>query len=67
MTNLELAKVIRQDLFADRKTIKEAFDYAFEVFGRLRDHDRIAAVTALMVVSNTIAKEILKNEENKNV
>ena len=65
MTNLELAKVIRQDLFADRETIGEAYKYAFELINSIRDSDRIAAITALMVVSNTIAKEILENEKVK--
>ena len=63
MTNLELAKVIRQDMFADRKTIGEAYKYAFELINSIRDSDRIAAITALMVVSNTIAKEIIANEK----
>ena len=28
--NLELAKAIRHNLFADRATVKEAWDYAFK-------------------------------------
>lgn len=65
MTNVELAKVIKQDMFADRKTIGDAYKYAFELIESIRASDRIAAITALMVVSNTIAKEILNNEINK--
>jgi hypothetical protein len=65
MTNVELAKVIRQDLFADKNSIKEAYDYAFSLINSIRASDRTAALTALMVVANTIAKEILKNEESK--
>lgn len=65
MTNIELAKSMRHNLFADRETVKEAWDYAFEVINRLRDKDRVAAMTAMMVLLNTISKEILKNEEGK--
>lgn len=63
MTNLELAKSIRHGLFADRATVKEAWDYAFEIINSLRDSDKIAATTAMMVLMNTISKEIVKNEE----
>jgi hypothetical protein len=65
MTNVELAKSIRVPLFADRDSIKEAWDYATEVIMSLRESDRMAAMTAMMVLTNTISKEILKNEEQK--
>lgn len=64
MTNVELAKSIRHGLFADRKTVKEAWDYAFDVINSLRDHDKIAATTAMMVLLNTISNEILENEKS---
>ena len=64
--NVELAKSIRHNLFADRNTVSEAFDYAFEVINSIRESDRAAAMTALMVLMNTISKEIIKNEENSN-
>jgi hypothetical protein len=60
--NLELAKAIRHGLFADRATVKEAFDYAFDVISRLPSSEQIAATTAMYVVLNTISKEIEKNE-----
>jgi hypothetical protein len=60
MTNQELAKSIRHGLFADRETLKEAFDYAFRVINSLKDGDQIAATTAMYVVLNTLAKEIEK-------
>lgn len=63
MTNEELAKSIRHGLFADRNTVKEAWDYAFEVINRMSDSDKIAATTALMVLANTISKQILVNEQ----
>jgi len=60
--NLELAKAIRHNLFAERKTVKEAWDYAFDVMNSLRESDRVAATTALMVMLNTISKQIIENE-----
>lgn len=63
MTNEELAKSIRHGLFADRNTVKEAWDYAFEVINRMSESDKIAATTALMVLTNTISKQILVNEQ----
>jgi len=65
MSNIELAKAMRHNLFADRETVKEAWDYAFEVINSLRESDRAAAMTAMMVLMNTISKEILKNEGGK--
>ena len=35
MTNEELAKSIRHGLFAERDTVKEAWDYAFDVINRM--------------------------------
>ena len=61
--NLELAKAIRHDLFADRATVKDAFDYAFDVIDSMRGANKIAATTALYVVLNTLSKEIEKNEK----
>jgi len=60
--NLELAKAIRHKLFAERDTVKEAWDYAFDVMNGLRGTDRVAAMTALMVLLNTISKQIIENE-----
>lgn len=62
MTNAELAKAIRHGLFADRDNLKEAFDYAFSVFRTLGPNE-IAATTAMFVVLNTLAKELVKVEE----
>lgn len=63
MTNVELANAIRHNLFADRKSVKAAWDYAFEVINSINSKDRAAAMTAVMVLMNTISNEILKNEE----
>lgn len=65
MTNLEIAQSIRNGMFAERETLKEAVDYAFEVFGRLGPDGNIAATTALMVVLNTLSNEIVKNEQKQ--
>lgn len=62
MTNVELALSIRHKLFAERETLQEAFDYAFSVFRTLGPNE-IAATTAMFVVLNTLANEILKMEK----
>lgn len=62
MTNAELAKAIRHKLFAERDTLKEAYEYAFEVFRTLGKNE-LAATTAFMVVMNTLANELEKIEE----
>jgi hypothetical protein len=59
MTNEEIAKSIRHNLFAERETLKEAFEYAFSVFRTLGPNE-MAATTAFMVVMNTLANEIEK-------
>jgi hypothetical protein len=61
--NLELAKAIRHGLFAERDTVKDAFDYAFDVIDSMRGANKIAATTALYVVLNTISNEIISNEK----
>lgn len=58
----DLAISIRHKLFADRETTKEAFDYAFRVFRSLGPDGEIAATTAMMIVLNTVSKEMLKIE-----
>jgi hypothetical protein len=64
-SNVELAKAIRHGLFGERETVKEAFEYAFDVITRMPSSEQIAATTALYVILNTISKEIIKNEEDK--
>jgi len=65
MTNVELANSIRNGLFADRDSVSEAWEYAFEVLNSLPAKNRVAATTAMMVLINTIAKEIIKNERGE--
>jgi hypothetical protein len=61
--NAELAKSIQNGIFAKRETLAEAFAYANDVFSNVRRHDHIPVVTAMQVLLNTLAAEILKNEE----
>lgn len=56
---LELAKGIKSDMFASRPTIAEAAKYANNVIDSLCKNDRIYAMTAMMVVINTIANTII--------
>ena len=60
MSNTELAQSIRHKLFAERETLKEAYEYAFSVF-RTLGKDEMAATTAFMVVMNTLANELEKS------
>jgi len=61
MTNLELGKALKNGMFADRETIREAFNEALDVAART---DAPAAVTtAIMVLVNTIANQIIANEQ----
>jgi hypothetical protein len=61
MSNTELAQSIRHKLFAERDTLKEAYEYAFNIFRGLGSGE-MAATTAFMVVMNTLANEIEKLE-----
>ena len=62
MTNEELARKIRCNWFADRDSLDEAFEYAHVVM-----KNDPAAMTAMYVVLNTLAKEILKLEQKETV
>lgn len=56
MTNAELAKDLRNKMFADRDTLDEAYEYAWMI---AKASDNPAAVmTAVAVVVNTIANYI---------
>jgi hypothetical protein len=65
MTKEEFAKSISSGFFADRDTLPEAFDYAYSVFKHTENP--AAVMTALHVVLNTVAKEILKLEDKETV
>jgi hypothetical protein len=56
MTKEELAKTISNGMFADRDTLAEAFEYV-DVVAKGSDN-AMAVWTAVMVVANTIAKEV---------
>lgn len=53
LTNAELAKKIRCNLFGKRETLDEAMEYAMATM-----QDNPAAITGMMVVLNTIADKI---------
>lgn len=58
MTKSELVDKLRDPMFADRDTLREAIDYAMDLVGR-----DIHTLTALQVVINTIANKIEALEE----
>lgn len=60
-SNLQLAKNMRNSMFADRATFDLAMEYVDQI---ARGSNNPAAVwTAVMVVVNTIANEIEANEK----
>ena len=62
--NVDLNKY-RANMFADRDNVDDAMDYAYQVFNRIQDpHERIAAMTAMHVVLNTVINEVNGKEEN---
>jgi hypothetical protein len=61
MTPKELAKSVRNNIFASRDTFDEAMDYAYTV---AKGTDSPAAVmTAVMVVVNTLARYIEETDQ----
>ena len=63
MNKFDLADRLTVGIFADRDTLPEAMEYAYEAIKRL-DNPALA-MTALHVVLNTVAKEIKRLEEIK--
>lgn len=61
MTKEELVKAISNGMFADRETLGEAFEYV-EQIAKASDNS-LAVWTAVMVVANTIAKEVKALED----
>ena len=59
MSNLELAKSIRNGMFADRGVdLEEAYNYAFS----LMRNDPVV-LTGMMMVLNTLSNIIIENEK----
>ena len=59
MSNLELAKSIRNGMFADRGVdVEEAYNYAFSLM-----RNDPAVLTGMMVVLNTLSNVIIENEK----
>ena len=62
MTNLEIADAITHKMFADRPSVSEAIKDAFDMINRMANSEMVTATTAMMIVLNTVANEIRKNE-----
>lgn len=60
MTSIELARALKNQMFADRATIDEAYEYAYSI--AKASGEAPAVMTAVQVVVNTICKEIEKLE-----
>lgn len=59
MSNVELAKMIRNGMFADRGVdLNQAYSYALETM-----KGNPQAITGMMVVLNTLSNIILDNEK----
>ena len=59
MSNLELAKSIRNGMFADRGVdLEEAYNYAFSLI-----RNDPVVLTGMMVVLNTLSNIIIENEK----
>jgi len=61
MTPAELAKAVRNNMFATRDTYDEAMEYAYEV--AKGTGNPAAVMTAVQVVVNTLAKYISETKE----
>ena len=59
MTKQELAQALRHNLYGDRDTIGDAFEYALDV----AHAGGVYTLTALHVLMNTLANEIEKLED----
>ena len=58
MTPKELGEALTIGLFSDRETIRQAFDYAYDIADA--SDNPIAVRTAIHVVVNTIAKKLIE-------
>ena len=65
MTNLELATNIRHNLFADRETVQEAWENMFKVINKLPAGDLLDVTASVMILMNTISKQIEANEKGE--
>lgn len=54
----DLAKRIRADVFAEKDTISEGYAYAMDIAKHCDVNDRIAVITAIHVLLNSVAKEL---------
>ena len=62
MTKQELADSLTSNVFANRETIKEAYEYGSSIARACGKNNELYVLTALHVLMNTIASEILNIE-----
>lgn len=48
----------KHNLFGSRETVEKATKYAFEMIETFKDEDKVAAVTAIAVIWNTLSDEL---------
>ena len=56
----EIVMLKANGLFATKNSIEEAFQYADDIIGTLREEDRVTAYTAMYVLYNSVVKEANK-------
>jgi len=56
----EIVMLKANGLFATKDSIEEAFQYADDIIGTLREEDRVTAYTAMYVLYNSVVKEANK-------
>jgi hypothetical protein len=61
MKRTQFVSSIKHGLFADRDNMKEAMEYAYDLANRT--DNPAAVVTAIHVVLNTVAKQVLVLED----
>ena len=54
------ANNLRNGMFAKRETTNQALNYAYDLIDSIEGADKVAAMTALHVVLNTVSNDIKK-------
>lgn len=55
---IKLANDLQAPLFATKDSIGEAYDYAYTIIETLDPKDKVAVITAMQVLINTIAAKV---------
>jgi len=56
----QLISILRNEMFSERETLSQAFQYADNVIQALQPENRLPVYTLLFLMTNTIANEIKK-------